>query len=286
MTAYPFDTLSFSSINQFAGYGSCQMGWYLDRIEKLPPDRPKGMQLALGNAFDAAAMMAVQAKIDGSSVSSDDAVGVLLDAWTDEIGTGEYDTSEGSNLPGLAPTCVRVYVEDVLPKLRPIEVQKQLDITFNEVPWRLTGRLDILAEHETGGEVVIDTKATASSSTKYEARGDLQLGIYAAARELEGGEPVATAFHVARVLKTKAEIVGAGADELAPSTPETRQESLELVAGIATAIESACETGTFLPTAKLSRHWKCSAKFCDYYLHTCPHGARSRTVHGFVEAES
>ena len=273
-TGYQFDTLSFSSLNGFMGYGSCELAWFYSRIEKAPPDKPKGQQLVLGTAFDAAAMAAHRGTLAGERITPDEAIGVAIDAWNAEMDTDQYETDKWSGLPGLMPSAVRQYVMDVVPQIQPIAVQHELRIEFAEVPWALVGKIDLLATLAQGdGEVVWDTKATAGS-TKYDPDEDLQLGLYALGRELEGHTPARVGFQVARIQKTQARIDISSVE----STPEARARSMELLQDGALSIESACVEGRFRPTARLARSWKCSEKFCEYFPSTCPYGARSRTA--------
>lgn len=283
MAGYPFETLSFSSLNQYVGYGGCELAWYYQRIEKAPPDRLKRLPLALGRAVGAGIDAAVKAKIAGSSITADDAVGALMDSWKEEISTGQYETSEGSGLPVLAPAAVRSYVTDVLPRMRPIAVQHELSIGFDQVKWRLVGRIDLRVESDTpGAEDLLDQKATASSSTVYEAAGSIQLNLYDLGRTAEGGEVARVGYQTARILKTKAEIV----TSMAPVTNDTRAQTAQLLGAVGAKLDESCTTGVFLPTAFMGRSWKCQSRFCDFYDRTCPYGARARTTYAFPEKEA
>jgi hypothetical protein len=275
VSGYTGETMSFSSINSFAGYGGCQMAWALDRIYKCPPDKPKGQQLVLGTAFDAGVKTAHDATLSGERPTPDVAIGAAIDAWNEEMDTGKYATDQWSGLPGLLPSAVRQYVTEVAPTIRPIATQHPVRIKFDEVDWELVAKIDLLAESDLapGLEDIIDAKATASSSTKYLAENDLQLDLYAIARSFEGGKVGRTGFHAARILKTKAEIV----TDYAEVTQDGLDRALDLLGDIASSIEEACEQDRFLPTARLARTWKCSEKFCDFYPRTCAYGARNRT---------
>jgi hypothetical protein len=281
-SGYPFPTLSFSSINQFGGYGSCELNWMYDRLEHRPPDRKKGLQLALGNAFDAAAMLVFGEKIKGNIVDGSDAVGALIDEWKEQVASDEYDlgTDQGSSLPGLAPNAVRQLVTDVAPNITPLATQHPVRIAFEEVPWELVAKIDLLAESATPGfEDVLDTKATASSSTQYEPAADMQLNLYSLARTMEGANVGRKGFVTARILKTLTRVETPSA----PDSNAARELALDQLVVNSTAIETACETGNFRPTAFQQRSWKCSAKFCDYYPTTCPFGARGRTAFAVPE---
>jgi hypothetical protein len=188
VSGYTGETMSFSSINAFAGYGGCQMAWALDRIYECPPDKPKGQQLVLGTAFDAGVKTAHDATLSGERPTPDVAIGAAIDAWNEEMATGKYATDQWSGLPGLLPSAVRQYVTEVAPTIRPIATQHPVRIAFDEVDWELVAKIDLLAESDLapGLEDIIDAKATASSSTKYLAENDLQLDLYAIARSFEG----------------------------------------------------------------------------------------------------
>lgn len=284
MSGYPHETLSYSSINEFTGYASCQRGWWYRRIANQPPDRPKGQQLALGTAFDAAAMAACEAKIAGDVMAPDDAIGLMLDSWRVQMDTGEYETGgeNGSNLPGLAPSAVRKFVTEVVPAITPIATQHPIRLKFDEVDWEFVAKVDLLAESERDGYVdLLDTKATASSSTKYEPAADLQLNLYALTHELEGGHVNETGFIVARILKTKTEI----RTPRAPHSQAAHDQALDLLNTTSKAIETACESGNFPPTAFLQRSWKCSERFCEFYPRTCDYGARARTTFAIPSKE-
>jgi len=272
MSGYPFDTLSFSSLNSFMGYGSCQLAWAFDRIENRPPDRPKSQRLVLGTAFEAGTIAAYNAVIDGETPEVDAAIGASIDAWNEEMGTGEYANDEWSGLPGLLPSAVREYVTDVVPQVRPIELQHSFRIPFEEVSWEMSGRIDLLHELLDGTEGLVDTKATASG-TKYQPDEDLQLNLYALTRQYETGTPpTEIGFDAAVILKTTARIER----PRAAVTPASLERAADLLSDGALMIDEACASGRFLPTARLARSWKCQSRFCDFYDHTCPYGARGR----------
>jgi hypothetical protein len=169
------------------------------------------------------------------------------------------------------------YGRDWIPRTHPVETQKRVEVAFDEVDWTLVGYIDLIEAAATPipSVRIIDHKATASSSTKYEAGADLQLGLYAAALTVLGEEVSEVEFRTARVLKTKHEVVSSAA----PSTTQDRQRSLQILSGVGAKMEDACSSGRFLPTAFLTRSWKCSSRYCDYY-EACEFGSRARTTIG------
>src|SRR5258706_3881814 len=122
-----------------------------------------------------------------------------METWNMEMATGQDGTGQGLKLPGLVPRASRQCVLEVVTQIHPIAVQYPLRIEFDEVPWALVGKIDLLATLADGsGEVVWDTKATAGS-TKYDPGEDLQLGIYALGREFEGKAPALVGVQLARI---------------------------------------------------------------------------------------
>jgi hypothetical protein len=286
VSGLPFRTLSFSSVNDFAGYGGCELAWYYDRIERIPR-RPKGPGMLVGTAWDNACSRSAQAKMDGKEPAPDLAAETFLDTIRNPPPDEHYDLNstdekreEISRASDRGPLLAREWVQGPLSTIKPKAVQRRIEIAFDEVPWVLTGYVDLVEAAERGGELLgvvpVDHKATLSSSRKFgdaEAESSLQLGLYDFALQQEGEHVLGRGYRWARILKTKHEL-GLG---LAPSTDETRASALDLLARISQRIEQACETGNFLPTARLTGSWKCARKFCDYF-DRCPHGAKARTV--------
>ena len=266
------ERMSFSSLNGFIGYGSCELNWYYSRIEKAPPDKPKGQQLVLGTAFDAGVQAAYNAKLAGEQPAADLMIGEAIDAWNAEMSTGEYENDQWSNLPGTLPTALREYATDVAPNITPTAVQHPIEIGFDEVDWKFYGYIDVLGSLLDGSTVLIDAKATAGS-TRYNPEEDLQLNLYALAQRYTTGEaPEQIGFHVARVQKTQARVEQA----YDTVTPDSLDRASDMLVDGALRIGEAMEAGRFLPTARLARSWKCSEKFCEFYPSTCPYGARGR----------
>jgi hypothetical protein len=285
MTSLPFKSLSFSSLDAFAGFGGCELAWAFDRIDKLPR-RPKGPGMLVGTAWDEACTLAADRKLQHQPVVADEAAEAFLHRMKnpppdeDYNLAGEERQAEVQRAKDRGPLAARDFVDGPMQAIVPVAVQRWVEIGFEEVPWRLTGRVDLVEAATRGGEILgvipIDHKATLSSSRKFgdeQAQMSLQLGLYDFALHQEGEHVIGRGFRGLRLLKTKHDLqLG-----VAPSSDGSRAATLDLLAAISQRIEQACESGNFLPTARLQGSWKCSAKFCDFY-DRCPHGAKARTV--------
>lgn len=290
LTRAGIDHLSFSSLNAFSGFGSCELAWFFDRIEKRPR-RPAGPGMFVGKAWDAACETAAKHKLlTGADPEPDLAAEAFLDAARVEERDGDYDLSSSAEREEetrrgkqRGPEAARKFAADTMPQIRPKETQRRVEVAFDEVDWTLVGYVDLVeaaAGAELPGVIVTDHKATLSSSRKFDqekAQSDLQLGLYDLALSLEGERVEGRGFRSCRLLKTKTELGSA----FVPSTQQQRDASLGLLAAMSARIESACESGNFLPTAALSGSWKCASRWCDHFDH-CPHGRRAQTVVGFT----
>jgi hypothetical protein len=275
MSALPHEHLSYSQINQFGGYGGCQLAWAHKHVYKTPVTRKKGLPLLLGSSFDTAATTGLEHKIVTGENPDPDMLGEsFLDKWKEEWETGEYEANEDvpTSIVNRGTEASVAYGKEIIPGSTPLQTQRRLEVAFAEVDWTLVGYVDLI-EACAGGIRVVDHKATASSSTKYAAEADLQLGLYSLALGMEGEDVVEKEFRCARVLKTKSELVSS----VAPSTPESDAQALDLLGMLAGSMESACVSGVFVPTAYMARSWRCGPKFCDFW-ESCDYGSRARSV--------
>jgi hypothetical protein len=286
MSHLPFDRLSFSSINAFAGYFGCELAWAYDRIDRLPK-RPKGPGMLVGTAWDHACSGAARTKLEGKQPEPGAAAETFLQTLRNPPPDEDYDLTssderkeEVQRAKDRGPSVAAEFVAGPMQTIRPVAVQRRVEIAFDEVPWTLVGYVDLVEQAEKGGEILgvlpIDHKSTLSSNRKFDdekAQTDLQLGLYDFALHQEGEHVIGRGWRWMRLLKTKHDL-GLG---VAPSNDATRDATLNLLAGVSQRIEEACETGNFLPTARLSGSYKCQAKYCDFY-NRCPHGRAARTV--------
>jgi hypothetical protein len=280
VSALPKPHVSPSQLSQFAGYGGCELAWYYSQVEHAPR-RPSGTPRAIGQAFDAAVTVGAEAKIKDRATPPPDLLGEAFgDEWRKLTQDDEYDLRDAhTGMVEQGRAASMAYAPDLLAHVEPRETQKRFEIGFREVDWKVKGRIDLVAVAQGRGSlpgvVIIDAKATGSSSTKFNAdsaANDLQLGIYDVAETAMGDHVVGRGFHAARVLKTKYELTEA----IVESSDAQRQTTLNLLGGIAGRMEDACRTGNFLPTAFLNRSWKCSERYCDFYDSVCPYGRRAR----------
>jgi len=149
---------------------------------------------------------------------------------------------------------------DLAPEINPSLIEERLEIKLPGFPLDLVGYPDVVEVDGT----IRDLKTRARKPAPGDAGLDLGLAFYNLGFEIKEGR-TAPALMLDVLTKTKipkryTDVVPADASS-APLIQRIERAAL------------AIESGAFMPADP--GHWKCSAKFCDYY-DDCPWGKVSR----------
>lgn len=253
-------TLSISSL---ALFWRCPERWrrrYLQR-EREPQSGP----MIVGKAVGAAITQHYAAQIAGQTLSASDA---------DDVCGAEFDESAlrpgadfGEDDPGELRThgreALRAYLSDTAPKVRPVSVERKVELRFEKAQWAFVGYLDV--EDESG--TVVDVKVGKKHVTEPAARRSPQATSYLLARALEGHPAQRFEFHSVRR--------GAVRGERCQVIPAQRSDSQlraleERIAQTARLIARCADSGEW-PLASPDGWW-CSQRMCAFWA-TCPAGA-------------
>ena len=177
---FPIDHLSASSIDLFQ---RCPMSWKHKHIDKLP-DRSTGKMTA-GSAAGAALAQHYGHQLEAGEGFSTER---LLDEFSKGLAQRQRDEDidwEGESPGEIKDTTIgalTVYHRHVAPDVRPLAVEREFELVWEDCPFTLIGYLDL----EEADGAVGDAKT--SGSKWYQAKADAQLqpDIYMGARRAEG----------------------------------------------------------------------------------------------------
>jgi hypothetical protein len=152
-----------------------------------------------------------------------------------------------------------------------LEVTGTIDLTYKPEFWRAAPYVGDYPHHLR--DVKMSGKGKEAWSAENAAR-DFQLRTYTWLADLDEETRVDTqGWIVGRALKRETQVLHESADVTDAAVIQTGEN----LTAIASAVEDACATGRFLPTAALEQHWSCQGAYCPLWERICPHGKRART---------
>lgn len=155
------DTISPSKVNTLF---ECQAKWayrYRDNL-KIPP----AATLSFGSSFDDAISTNLSQKIKTKrDLPVDDVVDAFITSWSirkEETDFAKDEDPSAMQRQGIG--LIKKYQEKIAVNIDPLEVQKEYEVSFKGVTWKLKGYADI---KETNG-AIRDTKTAKKSPAKKE----------------------------------------------------------------------------------------------------------------------
>jgi hypothetical protein len=258
----PLTQLSASSL-QLAW--RCPQKWMRRYIEG--ETEPKGSALVCGSVVGQSLAAYFKGQLGGVPISAADADDLLVIAFGEQTLDPLVDFG-ADDPPALRDQCraaLRAYLdgdEAIAPHVRPLAVERKVELRFPGAEWSVVGYLDL--ECEVAG--VIDYKVSEKHMAQAKADRDPQATLYLLARALEG-RPAPFQFHSGRRGKNPAW-----------QRVETARTAGQLAAFQARIAQTArmlahcAETGDWPYAAH--DHWICAPKFCGFYR-GCPAGGAS-----------
>lgn len=257
-----------SQIVMFTNCGKQYEYRYVQGI-KTPP----GIALVTGTGTHKAVEENLRAKIaTGKLLDEDQVTDVARDAVVQLFEGGEgvaltkEERAEGAGkvraaVVDAAVALARLHHRELAPEIEPVNVERQFLLELPGRPVNLAGTIDI---EEADG--IRDTKTYAKRPSQDDVDRSIQLDLYGLAkRALDGTNPRRLSLDV--LVKAKEPVVKVY------QTTRTDADYRRLLARV-DAVAAAIEKGVFLPT--VPDDWRCSEKFCGYFLTVCPFGARQQ----------
>lgn len=182
------------SVSSLALFWRCPQRWqrrYIDQQRE-----PQSAPMVVGKAVGAAITQHYAAQLGGGCLSAKDA---------DDICLAEFDESAAAptvDFAGDAPDvlreqgreALRAYLTELAPGVRPVSVERRVELRFDGAEWAFVGYLDV--EDEAGA--VIDVKVGAKHVNEARAASDPQPSAYLLARLTEARPAMRFEFHSVR----------------------------------------------------------------------------------------
>lgn len=289
--------VSHSQLSTAFGDSGCLRAWAYRYVEKL--STPVSGRLHVGTSWDRMTRLALDAKITahdpdvaGAYLSVDEAIDIVETTFLNPPETSkdgaplEYDFSDVDldNTQSRLAYAAEKYVNDILPTIVPVSVQKEIRFPLLDGEDRvdLLGYIDLIEMSIDGNMVITDNKASMSGRASYNAEKaitDQQLTFYQAVMAqtdpanmyTSRGWRVVDIGYKTQQAKFSAFFVREQSDKyesFAKATIKNAQDQ----ASTLLAVE---KNGVFPPTGRGS--WKCSERWCGYY-DVCEYGRRGRTA--------
>jgi hypothetical protein len=238
--------LSISEINTWLKCPELHYHKYVLRVRKPAP-----VAVAEGILYDRLVGELTTLHRDGRPLPSD----ATLKAWAQHyLGEFDVDWSQDGATPeavvDLAVRAAALFAAEILPQLRPVEIQARFEIEFENRPWSFLGFIDLIED----GHIVVDNKLLSRSPTQADVDQDLQLTAYAAGYQwLYGRLPEKLRFDC--VIKTKT---------LKVARIETvrTEEQIERFYRALGAWADAITSGVVFPRPA---GWHCGRETCQYW---------------------
>lgn len=256
------ETLSISSL---ALFWRCPERWrrrYLERERE-----PQSGAMIVGKAVGAAVTQHYSAQIASQSLSAvdvDDICGAEFDesALRPEAEFGEDDPAE---LRAHSREALRAYLSEIAPQVRPVSVERKVELRFSGAEWAFTGYLDV--EDEAG--TVIDVKVGKKHVTEAAAGRSPQATSYLLARALEGRPAERFEFHSVR----RGAVRGERCQVVTTERTQGQLRALEQRIGqTARQIVRCADSGEWALSSPDG--WWCAPRMCAFWA-SCPAGARA-----------
>ena len=249
----PVDYLSWSSLRLFM---ACPEAWRRKYIDH-DPEPPSG-KMVLGSSAGAALAQHYGTQIEtGQGIATEQLLDEFSSEWEDRIEREDvrFEDSPGA-LKDSGARALSLYHAAIAPKVLPVSVEREFELTWPGVRWALTGFIDL---EDAAGDVR-DYKMTTKRITPAAADADLQATIYLAARRAEGDPAPRLWFDtMLRQSQPKTEAVPTERSELELDLLTDR------IFAIAAEIHWRCEAGVWSGAPPGS--WYCgSCRYPDCHL--------------------
>lgn len=182
------------SVSSLALFWRCPQRWrrrYIDQ-QREPQNGP----MVVGKAVGGAIAQHYAARIAGACLSVKDADDICLAEFDESAArlATDFDSDEPDMLREQSREALRAYLTELAPRVRPVSVERRIELRFDGAEWAFVGYLDV--EDEAGA--VIDVKVGAKHVPEARAGSDPQPSAYLLARLTEGRPAARFEFHSVR----------------------------------------------------------------------------------------
>ncbi len=182
------------SVSSLALFWRCPERWRRRYIgqEREPQNGP----MVVGKAVGGAITQHYAAQIAGACLSGRDVDDICLAEFDESAArpTMDFGTDEPGVLREQSREALGAYLAEIAPGVRPVSVERKVELRFDGAGWAFVGYLDV--EDETGA--VIDVKVGAKHVPESRAASDPQPSAYLLARLTEGRPAARFEFHSVR----------------------------------------------------------------------------------------
>lgn len=234
------------SVTQIKMYLRCPLQYkfrYMDGL-KIPPVSAITLGKSIHSTLETNYSQKIQSKED---LPNEQMTSLFSDLWESQAKGTEFEKDEKpGKIKDEGINIIHLYHEQVSPTIIPKYVEKDFELSFDNVDYTLKGVIDLVDDQE----VLIDHKTTKRSMCQEDVMADLQLTCYALAyRLIFGAQEKELRFDV--MVRNKMPKI----QKIATSrTQEDINRFLKILAYVSRAIRS----GIFYP----NKNFMCSA--CGY----------------------
>ena len=182
------------SVSSLALFWRCPERWRLRYIERKR--EPQTGAMVIGRSVGATLAAYFAARMAGEPLSGQDADDLLAAEFDESAGRSDTDfgQDEPEALREQSREALRAYLAELAPQVRPVSVERRLELCFEGARWSIVGYLDV--EDESGD--TIDVKVGQKHVTEARAATDPQPTLYRLARRAEGRSNGRFLFHSVR----------------------------------------------------------------------------------------
>lgn len=250
------------SVSSLSLLWKCPEKWRR-RYIALEYEPPSGAMIA-GSALGAAEGQNFQQKIETETdLPPED----ILDLYSDEFDLRveqEEDVVWGEKKPGnvkdAGADALAVYHDIIVPKVKPISVERKFEIGWDGLDWTFRGYIDV---EDASGDL-IDLKLKGKKLSEADAHADPQPTGYLLARAYEGTPADNFIFHVAQTGRTPSAYP-------VPTTRTDRQLDAFVQRIFAGAAEIHWRMENDVWDGAPPGAWWCGERYCGFWS-SCPHG--------------
>jgi putative RecB family exonuclease len=181
------------SVTQLKSYLRCPLIYKFRWVDKIivPPDSSLTLGKSIHSALEINYSQKVKTKKDLSVETITD---IFSDSWEDEVKETVFEKEEKpGNVKDEGIKIITQYHRDISPAIQPVTVEREFELSFENVDYTLKGFIDLIDEKT----VIIDHKTTKRSMQQSAVDADLQLTAYSLAfRTFEGREEQSLRFDV------------------------------------------------------------------------------------------
>jgi len=252
------------SPNRLSTLAVCHYRFFRQYV--MEEKRPKTPALAFGNAWDETTNICYQESMEEGIPFTNKRKAKDVFAWQWDQEKEEVEDWGVGEKPGeiqhAGLKLASLWTAEVASELLPVKVQASWEVSWQEIPWRVRGVMDLIAKPIRQKKLIlVDNKTARRRWKRAKSLYSLQAPAYSlAAQSLLGEEIDEFYFHVAiRKKNPEIQVEWVNVDQKA------KQQFIRKVAFARKLVQDLYKSGVWLPTGRDSQHFLCSRKYCPYW---------------------